>query len=144
MGETTFFRLAMLKARLAALVVLSLCDALEVTPQLYKQQPRRDAIASVSAALALTLLPVSPAQAQRSKLIPKSSAESTAAAKAYQLSKPGEESEEFKALEKRRADAAAGIAPQQGSDLFLTSDQKLLQRTLQQQQQQVASSKAQK
>ena len=113
--------------RLALLLVLASCSvALRIGPP----ARRRDVLPSFPAALAaLALLPAAPpaAHAQRSKLIPKSSAESTAAAKAYKLSKPGEESAEFKALEKRRADAAAGIKPQGG---FESSDEKLLRKTL--------------
>jgi hypothetical protein len=61
---------------------------------------RREAVTTGLAVLAAAA-PV-PAYAQRSKLVPKSSAEATAAAKAFKLSKPGEESEEFKAMEARR------------------------------------------
>ena len=59
-----------------------------------------------------TLSSPTAAQAQRSSLIPKSSAESTASFKAYQLSgqksRPGEESDAFKNAEKLRAARVAG------------------------------------
>ena len=54
---------------------------------------RRDVILAGAAALALP----APALAQRSALIPRSSKESTESFKAYQLSKPSEETEAFKA-----------------------------------------------
>lgn len=60
---------------------------------------RREAVAAGLAVLAAAPFP---AHAQRSKLVPKSSAEATAAAKAFKLSKPGEESAEFKAMEAKR------------------------------------------
>jgi len=62
-----------------------------------------------------------PAQAQRSKLIPRSSAESTASFKQYQLSeakyKPGEESEAFKKAEAARNGGAAGKPSSAQDDL---------------------------
>ncbi len=71
---------------------------------------RREVMA-IGLAGSATLAP-SVAHAQRSALIPKSNAESTASFKAYQLSeqksRPGEESEAFKNAEKLRAARAAG------------------------------------
>lgn len=68
---------------------------------------RRDVILAGFGAGAALALPA-PALAQRSALIPRSSAESTASFKAYQVSKPGEETEAFKAAEKRRLAGANG------------------------------------
>jgi hypothetical protein len=66
---------------------------------------RREAVAAGLGALAAAPFP---AYAQRSKLVPKSSPEATAAAKAFKLSKPGEESAEFKAMEAKRL---GGVKP---------------------------------
>lgn len=82
------------------------------TPEMKVPTPGRRDVAL--GATALFLAPGA-ASAQRSKLIPRSSAESTASFKAYQLSapksQPGEESEAFKAAERKRAAAqAAGTA----------------------------------
>mmetsp|Transcript_14112 Transcript_14112/g.23454 ORF Transcript_14112/g.23454 Transcript_14112/m.23454 type:complete len:132 (-) Transcript_14112:201-596(-) len=49
-----------------------------------------------------------PAIAQKSKLTPRNSKDATAAAKAYQLSKPSEESEAFQAAERMRQEKLAG------------------------------------
>jgi len=83
---------------------------------------RRDALAVGLGALSAVVAAPLPAHAQRSKLIPKSSAESTASFKAYQLSdpkyKPGEESEAFKAAEaKRKALNSGGAAVSKEDDL---------------------------
>ena len=56
---------------------------------------RRDVILAGAGAAALAL--PTPALAQRSALIPRSSKESTESFKAYKLSKPSEETEAFKA-----------------------------------------------
>ena len=70
---------------------------------------RRDVILAGAAALALP----APALAQRSALIPRSSKESTESFKAYQLSKPSEETEAFKAAEKRRLAGGYGTTPKE-------------------------------
>ena len=62
-----------------------------------------------AAALALP----TPALAQRSALIPRSSKESTESFKAYKLSKPSEETEAFKAAEKRRITGGYGTTPKE-------------------------------
>lgn len=74
------------------------------------QVGRREAISSAAALSALSALQLAPAPAfaQRSALVPKSNAESTASFKAYQLSAPGVESEAFKAAEKARLARANG------------------------------------
>ena len=77
---------------------------------------RRDVlIAGFGAGAAALALPA-PVLAQRSALIPKQSAEATANFKAFQLSNPGEETEAFKAAEKRRiagANGAIGTMPKE-------------------------------
>ena len=70
---------------------------------------RRDVILAGAAALALP----APALAQRSALIPRSSKESTESFKTYQLSKPSEETEAFKAAEKRRLAGGYGTVPKE-------------------------------
>ena len=69
---------------------------------------RREAVLSLGLG-ALTASPL-PAFAQRSSLVPKSSPESTASFKAFQLSKPGEETEAFKEAERKRLAAQAAQA----------------------------------
>ena len=69
---------------------------------------RREALAMVAGSFAVAA-PL-PAFAQRSALVPKSSAESTASFKAYQLSQPGEATPEFIEAEKKRNAAAAKLA----------------------------------
>ena len=69
---------------------------------------RREAVtAAVSFAPLAALLAPLPAHAQRSALVPKSNAQSTASFKAYQLSQPGEATPEFLAAEKKRNENAA-------------------------------------
>eukprot|EP00308_Calcidiscus_leptoporus_P022825 CAMPEP_0119378118 /NCGR_PEP_ID=MMETSP1334-20130426/47417_1 /TAXON_ID=127549 /ORGANISM="Calcidiscus leptoporus, Strain RCC1130" /LENGTH=170 /DNA_ID=CAMNT_0007397233 /DNA_START=27 /DNA_END=540 /DNA_ORIENTATION=- len=68
---------------------------------------RREALAA--ALVAMPLLTPAPALAALAKK-QMSSAEATAAAKAYKLSQPGEETAEFRAAEKQRAARAAGGA----------------------------------
>ena len=70
---------------------------------------RRDVILASAGAAALAL--PTPALAQRSALIPRSSKESTESFKAYKLSKPSEETEAFKAAEKRRLAGGYGTTP---------------------------------
>ena len=97
--------------RLLALCLVSLSSGLLLNGP--PQPPRSDTFSgrrSLIAAAALGLVPA-PAFAQRSKMIARSSKEATAAAKAFKLSRPGEETEAFKAAERRRADVAAGRAP---------------------------------
>ena len=72
---------------------------------------RRDVILAGAGAAALAL--PTPALAQRSALIPRSSKESTESFKAYQLSKPSEETEAFKAAEKRRLAGGYGTTPKE-------------------------------
>jgi len=67
---------------------------------------RRQAITAFSA-FSACLLP-SAVHAQRSKLIPRSSKESTESFKAFQLSQPGNESPEFQAAEKLRLQRLEG------------------------------------
>merc|ERR1712087_91960 len=52
-----------------------------------------------------------PVHAQKSKMVARASKEATAAAKAFKFSQPGEETEAFKAAERRRADVLAGVVP---------------------------------
>ena len=70
----------------------------------------RRGLATLGFALAAQLVP-SPAHAQKSKLIARPTAESAAAAKAFRVQKPGEETEAFKAAERRRSDVEAGLTP---------------------------------
>ena len=72
---------------------------------------RRDVILAGAGAAALAL--PTPALAQRSALIPRSSKESTESFKAYKLSKPSEETEAFKAAEKRRIAGGYGTTPKE-------------------------------
>merc|ERR1719174_2871354 len=76
-----------------------------------QQLSRREAVraAGVASLVGIGLAPL-PTFAQRSALVPKSNAASTASFKAYQLSKPGEATPEFLAAEKKRNEAAAGGA----------------------------------
>ena len=69
-------------------------------PQLSRRQ-----VVALGGFGALAFSPL-PAHAQRSALVPRSNAESTASFKVYQLSKPGEATPEFLAAEKRRQEAA--------------------------------------
>ena len=74
---------------------------------------RRDVILAGFGAGAAALALPTPALAQRSALIPRSSKESTESFKAYQLSKPSEETEAFKAAEKRRLAGGYGTTPKE-------------------------------
>ena len=74
---------------------------------------RRDVILAGFGAGAAALALPAPALAQRSSLIPRSSKESTESFKAYQLSKPSEETEAFKAAEKRRLAGGYGTVPKE-------------------------------
>ena len=74
---------------------------------------RRDVILAGFGAGAAALALPAPALAQRSSLIPRSSSESTASFKSYQLSKPSEETEAFKAAEKRRLAGGYGTTPKE-------------------------------
>ena len=74
---------------------------------------RRDVILAGFGAGAAALALPTPALAQRSALIPRSSKESTESFKAYKLSKPSEETEAFKAAEKRRIAGGYGTTPKE-------------------------------
>ena len=77
---------------------------------------RRDVLLAGFGAGAAALALPAPALAQRSGLIPRQSAESTASFKEFQLSKPGEETDAFKAAEKRRVagnNGAVGSTPKE-------------------------------
>ena len=63
---------------------------------------RRDALIAGLGASAVFAVSPAPAFAQRSSLIPRSSKESTENFKAYQLSKPSDETDAFKAAEAKR------------------------------------------
>jgi cytochrome c1 len=66
---------------------------------------------AVMAGLGGALLAPAPAFAQKSKMIPKATKEAREKALAYKFSKPSEESDAFKANERRRTDIAAGLTP---------------------------------
>lgn len=87
-------------------------------PELMTRRQAIGSVASVIGATTVQLAAPMPAYAQGSKLIPKSSAESTASFKAFQLSQPkyapGQESEAFKAAEKSRRDRASGVTKSSG------------------------------
>ena len=88
-------------------MVLALLSTTLVAWSLSGSLGRREALAAVALS-SVAALP-EPALAQRSSLIPRSSKESTASFKAYQLSAPGEETEAFKAAEAKRRAAAAQL-----------------------------------
>jgi hypothetical protein len=82
----------------------------------FKQATRRGVLLAGFGAGAATLALPTPALAQRSKMIPRQSAEATANIKEFQLSKPGEETEAFKEAEKRRIagnNGAVGPTPKE-------------------------------
>ena len=85
--------------------------ALLVSPSFLPPTPRYEAIGRrdvlAAAGLAATVLPA-PAFAQRSKLVPKSSKESTESYKQFQLSTPKGETEAFKLAEARRKSFESG------------------------------------
>ena len=86
---------------------------------------RREAFTGIvtgSIALATPL----PAFAQRSALVPKSSAESTASFKAYQLSKPGEATPEFIAAEQKRKAQAEKLAANPNSKKEESADEMMV------------------
>ena len=78
---------------------------------------RRDVLlAGFGAAGAAALALPAPALAQRSNLIPRQSAEATANFQAFKISAPGEETEAFKAAEKKRVagnNGAVGSTPKE-------------------------------
>ena len=78
---------------------------------------RRDVLlAGFGAAGAAVLALPAPALAQRSNLIPRQSAEATANFQAFKISAPGEETEAFKAAEKKRVagnNGAVGSTPKE-------------------------------
>merc|ERR550514_498075 len=85
---------------------LLVCSLLSFAPP-PSGMSRREAAFAAALSVATLTTPL-PAFAQRSKLIPRSNAESTANFKAYQISKPGEETPEFREAERKRLAAANG------------------------------------
>lgn len=98
----------LLSSPLVTMLATIACALLSFAPLEAPIRTRREAVGAILGGALVTAVPL-PAFAQRSALVPKSSAESTASFKAYQLSKPGEATPEFLAAEKKRAEREAGV-----------------------------------